>query len=67
MIIELLTQLAEAELILLKMFEQGCQLDLGGPYNHHHISAYEHAQAYLLRHKIITPEQCVYDGEVTEL
>lgn len=58
-IAKLEAELAEAREFIFDLFLQGCLLP-NDTYNHQYISAYEHAQTYLIVHGIITQEQCDY-------
>jgi hypothetical protein len=49
---------AMADLIM-SMFSQGCMMP-DGLYSHDCISAWEEAQAWLIEHDMIKPEQCKY-------
>lgn len=51
-------RLTEEQQLIFDLFAQGCQRN--GIYDHDCISAYENAQAYLVRHEIIREDECGY-------
>lgn len=52
--------LTEEQQIIFDMFRQECLQKNNGKYCHHFMSAFEEAQRYLIRKKIIKKEQCEY-------
>lgn len=53
-------ELTEEQQIILDMFEQSCSYP-GGTFYHHCISAYESAQSYLVKHGIISADDCEFE------